>query len=69
MIDRDNVGVMDTAVRSIIACLFFALAVEQVLPDAVNIALLVLGSLLWISCATGVCYLYKMLGIDTYHVN
>ncbi len=69
MVDRDNVGVTDTAVRSILACLFFAIAIEQILPDSVNIVLLVLGSVLWITCATGKCWLYKLLGIDTYHAN
>lgn len=69
MVDRDNVGIADTAIRSILACLFLALAVEQVLPDSVNIILLVLGSVLWVTCATGVCYLYKLLGIDTYHAS
>jgi energy-converting hydrogenase Eha subunit C len=67
MVDRDNVGVVDTAVRALLACFFLAVAVEQVLPDSVSVILLVLGSALWLTSATGTCYLYKLLGIDTYH--
>lgn len=69
MVDRDNVGVVDTAVRALLACLFLAVAVEQVLPDSVSVILLVLGSALWITSITGTCYVYKLLGIDTYHAN
>lgn len=67
MVDRDNVGILDTAIRSILACLFLAVAVEQVLPDSMSVVLLILGAGLWLTSATGTCFIYKMLGIDTYH--
>lgn len=68
MEDRDNVGVKDTAIRSIIACVLLALAVEQIFATPITIAMVVIGTALWISCASGVCLIYKMLGIDTYHL-
>ena len=66
MRERDNVGVLDTAIRSIVACVLLALAFEQVFSFPVTVTLAVVGSLLWITCATGVCVLYKLLGINTY---
>lgn len=68
MREIDNVGVLDTAIRAILACLLLALAVEQLFSFPVTVLLLVLGTALFISSATGFCLLYKMLGIDTYHL-
>lgn len=69
MRERDNVGVLDTAIRAVVACVLLALAIEGMFSATVSVVLLVLGSALFISSATGVCLLYKMLGIDTYHLN
>ena len=63
---KQNVGILDTAVRSIIACVLLALAIEGMFSPAVNIALVVVGIMLWVSSSFGVCMLYKALGIDTY---
>lgn len=63
---KQNVGILDTAIRSIIACILLALAVEGVFSLSVSIALGVVSMLLWISSSFGVCLLYKALGIDTY---
>ena len=63
---KQNVGILDTAVRSIIACVLLALAIENMFSPAVNIALVVVGCALWVSSSFGVCMLYKALGIDTY---
>ncbi|BDX08174.1 YgaP family membrane protein [Planctobacterium marinum] len=68
MRERDNVGVLDTGIRAIVACVLLALAIEGVFSATVSIIFLVLGSALFISSATGVCLLYKVLGIDTYHL-
>jgi|GEM_PF-3347219 len=67
MVERDNVGVADTAIRSIVACICLALAAEQLLPQTFTILLAVVGTVLMITSATGVCWLYKIFGIDTYH--
>ncbi len=67
MQDKDNVGVWDTALRSVLSCVLLALAVEGIFPTAVSIALVVVGLMLWTTVSTGVCWLYKLLGIDTYH--
>ncbi len=69
MQDKDNVGILDTAIRSIIACVLLALAAEQMFSPVVTGIMVTVGTLLWISCSTGVCLLYKVLGIDTYHLN
>ena len=63
---KQNVGILDTAIRSIIACVALALAVENMFNPAVTAVLVVVGALLWISSSFGVCLLYKALGIDTY---
>jgi hypothetical protein len=66
MIMKQNVGVLDTAIRSIVAVAFLAIAAEGLFPQAITIALLVIGSLLWASSSFGVCFIYKLLNIDTY---
>lgn len=63
---KQNVGILDTAIRSVIACVLLALAVENMFAPAVNIALVVAGCALWVSSSFGICMLYKVLGIDTY---
>ena len=63
---KQNVGILDTAIRSIIACVALALAVEGIFSSAVNIALVLVGLALWFSSSYGVCLIYKALGIDTY---
>ncbi|MCV2886434.1 DUF2892 domain-containing protein [Aestuariibacter sp. AA17] len=63
---KQNVGILDTAIRSIIACVLLTLAVQDMYSTATNVALVIVGLALWVSCSTGVCYIYKMLGIDTY---
>ncbi|XOV79646.1 MAG: DUF2892 domain-containing protein [Aestuariibacter sp.] len=68
MNEKDNVGVLDTAIRSIISVVLLALAAEQIFSFPVNIAFVVVGLMLWVSSSTGVCYLYRLLGIDTYHL-
>lgn len=67
MVDRDNVGVTDTAIRSVVACICLALAAEQIFTQTFTIVLAVVGTILLITSATGVCWLYKILGINTYH--
>jgi hypothetical protein len=66
MIMKQNVGVLDTAIRSILAVACLAAAAEGLYPQAVTIALLVIGSLLWVSSSFGVCFIYKIFNLDTY---
>lgn len=63
---KQNVGILDTAIRSIVACVILALAIENIFDPVTNTVMIVLGVMLWISSTFGVCLLYKMLGIDTY---
>ncbi|MDF2177774.1 DUF2892 domain-containing protein [Aliiglaciecola sp. CAU 1673] len=64
---NDNVGILDSAIRSIIAVVLLTLAVEGIFSPVVSVALVVAGLALWISVSSGVCMIYRMLGIDTYH--
>jgi hypothetical protein len=66
MIMKQNVGILDTAIRGVIAVICVAVAAEGLFPLAVNITLFVFGLLLWVSCSFGVCFVYKALGLDTY---
>lgn len=68
MREKDNIGVLDTAIRSIVACILLALAFEQMFSLPVTIAFAAMGTALWVSCATGVCLIYRALGVDTYHL-
>ena len=63
---KQNVGILDTAVRSVIACVLLALAVEGIFSAAITAVLVVVGCALFLTSSFGVCFLYKALGIDTY---
>lgn len=63
---KQNVGILDTAIRSIIAVACLAVAAEGLYSQAVNITLLVFGLLLWASSSFGICFIYKILKVDTY---
>jgi hypothetical protein len=67
MQDKDNVGVWDTAIRSVLSCILLAVAVEGIFPAMVSVMLVVIGLVLWTTASTGICWLYKLFGIDTYH--
>lgn len=64
---NDNVGIFDSAIRSVLAVVLLTLAVEGIFSTTVSLVLVVVGLALWVSVSTGVCMLYKILGIDTYH--
>jgi hypothetical protein len=51
---KQNVGILDTAIRSILSLACLALAAEGLFPQAISIALLVIGSLLWVTSSFGV---------------
>jgi hypothetical protein len=63
---KQNVGVLDTAIRAVISVVLIALAVEGIFAAPVSIAMASVGIILFFTCGTGVCPLYKVLGIDTY---
>lgn len=63
---KQNVGILDTAIRSVIAVILLALAAEGIFTPLVNVALVVVGMLIWASCSFGVCMIYNLLGVDTY---
>lgn len=43
-----------------------AVAIEGLFDNTLTIILAVVGSLLFISSSFGICFFYKLLGIDTY---
>ena len=63
---KQNVGILDTAIRSVVACVLLTLAIEGIFTTGISIFLGVISMLLWVSSSFGVCLLYKALGIDTY---
>lgn len=63
---KQNVGILDTAIRSIIAVICLSVAAQGLFALAINIAIATVGIALWASASFGVCFLYKLLGIDTY---
>ncbi|GAA0372170.1 hypothetical protein GCM10009092_40560 [Bowmanella denitrificans] len=67
MKDNDNVGVLDTAVRSVLSCILLAMAVEGIFSNTTSAILAIAGLLLWTTASSGICLVYKLLGIDTYH--
>lgn len=67
MRDFDNVGVLDTAIRSIIGVVLFALAAEGLFTTTVTWLMVLGGCAMFFSASVGLCPIYKILGIDTYH--
>ncbi|MEO9943774.1 MAG: DUF2892 domain-containing protein [Paraglaciecola sp.] len=66
MIKKQNVGVLDTAIRSIVGVVCLAIAAKGLFSLSVSVTFLVIGVLIWITCSLGVCLIYKALNIDTY---
>lgn len=62
---KKNVGAVDTAIRSILACILLIVAVEGIYSDTMSMILAAMGMALCISCSFGVCLIYRALGIDT----
>jgi hypothetical protein len=63
---KQNVGILDTAVRGIISVILLAIAAEGLFNVEITITLAALGVLLGASASFGVCFIYKIFGIDTY---
>lgn len=63
---KQNVGILDTAIRGVIAVICLAVAAEGIYPQGMNIALMIIGLMLWASSSFGVCFIYKLVGVDTY---
>ncbi|WJG10139.1 DUF2892 domain-containing protein [Aliiglaciecola sp. LCG003] len=63
---KQNVGILDTAIRSVIALALLAVAVEGIYGLTISLILGALGAILFVTSSFGVCLLYKALGIDTY---
>ena len=63
---KQNIGILDTTIRSIVACALLALAFEGLYSTTVSIIFAVIGGALFFTSSFGVCLLYKALGIDTY---
>jgi hypothetical protein len=63
---KDNVGVLDTVVRSIVSTVIFALALEEIFPSAISVLMIGVSLLIWVTCVVGLCPLYSLLGISTF---
>jgi hypothetical protein len=63
---KDNVGVLDTAIRSILSTVIFAVALEGVFLPAVSMAMVGISLLLWATCVVGLCPLYSLFGLSTF---
>jgi len=63
---KQNVGILDTAIRSVLALIMLAIAFEGLYGTTASIILAVIGGALFYTSSFGVCYIYKLLGIDTY---
>ncbi len=63
---KQNVGVLDTTIRSLIGCALLALAVEGLFGTGVSLIIAAVGAVMWLTSIFGICPLYNLLGIDTY---
>ncbi|MDO6694124.1 DUF2892 domain-containing protein [Aliiglaciecola sp. 3_MG-2023] len=63
---KQNVGILDTAIRSVVALILLAIAVEGLFGTTISIVLGLIGAALFYTCSFGFCLIYKLLGIDTY---
>jgi hypothetical protein len=63
---KQNVGVLDTAIRAVISVVLLSLALEGMFATPISVAMASVGLVLFFTCGTGVCPLYKGFGVDTY---
>ncbi|MFA3791944.1 DUF2892 domain-containing protein [Aliiglaciecola sp. SL4] len=63
---KQNVGILDTTIRSVLALALLAIAVEGLFGPTISIVLGVMGAALFYTSSFGFCLIYKLLGIDTY---
>jgi hypothetical protein len=63
---KQNVGILDTAIRATISCIILALVFENMFGPIVNGLLIAVGCATFFTSAFGFCPLYKLLNIDTY---
>ncbi len=63
---KQNVGILDTTIRSIVACALLAIAVEGMFGVTISLVLAFVGAIMWTTSIFGICPLYNLLGVDTY---
>lgn len=63
---KENVGVADTALRSVVAVVLGATAFEGSLGQGASLALYGVAAILSLTAITGVCPLYRLIGLDTF---
>lgn len=63
---KDNVGVLDTAVRSIMSTAIFAIALEGLFLPVVSITLVGVSLFIWTTCVVGLCPVYSLFGLNTF---
>lgn len=63
----DNVGIIDTAVRAVVAILLLSVAAQSFFSPLINWLLIAGGVIFAFTSASGWCPLYKLFRIDTFH--
>jgi hypothetical protein len=63
----DNVGILDTAIRAVIAIVLLSVSAQAFFPLLVNGLLVAGGVVMVFTSASGWCPIYKLLKIDTFH--
>ena len=64
-VDKDNVGLADSALRALASVILISVGIEGVMPIVVSVIMVVWGTFLFLTAATGDCIVYRVLNIDT----
>jgi hypothetical protein len=63
--DKENVGMLDAALRALASVVMISVGIEGVLPIVLSAILAVWGTFLFLTAATGDCIVYRLLNVDT----
>ena len=63
--DMENVGMLDAALRALASVVMISVGIEGILPTILSVILVVWGTFLVLTAATGDCMVYRLLNLDT----
>lgn len=63
---RENVGILDSAIRCVVAIVMFVMVTEGLLTGAVAMTAGGIGIVMMLTASFGNCPLYKLIGINTW---
>jgi hypothetical protein len=62
---KRNMGAVDRVIRVVVAIVLFYAATTIAMPSWLAIVLGIIGALMLVTAAIGVCWLYSLIGVKT----